>query len=61
MKFCVNEVEYDLGWGSRVLDTKEFDTLQEANDYIAEFNSQNTCDRVPDWYMVAVLAGDLYG
>lgn len=43
-------------WSGRKLDEiKEFDTLSQAEAFIAEFNAQNTSNTVPDWYMYAEL------
>lgn len=55
-KFKVHLVEYELGWGSRVDETKEFNTYKEAVDYINKFNSKNTAKVVPNWYMIAQAA-----
>ena len=45
--------EYERGWGSRVDEVKPFNTKEEASKYKEDFNSQNTADVAPDWYMVA--------
>ena len=50
-------IEHERGWGSRIDETKEFPTEQEAMDYVVEFNSKNIAQAVPDWYMVAEYAG----
>jgi len=47
-------MEYERGWGSRVDEVKEFDSELERDNFIEEFNSKNTEETVPDWYMVAV-------
>ena len=52
--FYVDVMEYERGWGSRVDETKSFATKDEADKFVNEFNSKNTDDHVPDWYMVAV-------
>jgi hypothetical protein len=52
-KFKVEIVESERGWGQRTDEIKEFDTYEEARDYIKEFNSKNTEESVPDWYMYA--------
>lgn len=44
--------------GSRVDDIEYYDTDADAKKRIEEFNSKNTKETVPDWYMVAVL-GDV--
>lgn len=53
MKYLVDIMEYERGWGSRLDETKSFDSKTEAEAYIKEFNSKNTETVVPDWYMVA--------
>ncbi len=55
-KIKVNIWEYERGWGSKVEDVLEFDTLEEAQTFIKDYNSKNTLDVVPDWYMTARLA-----
>ena len=52
-KFKVNIWEYERGWGSRIDERKEFDTKEEAEDFIVKYNSKNTEEVVPDWYMIA--------
>lgn len=52
-KWYVDLVEYERGWGSRVDETRVFDDYDEAKQFQEEFNSHNTEDEVPDWYMVA--------
>lgn len=52
-KYKVQIDEYERGWGSRLDEIKEFDTKEEADQFIIEFNSKNTDEKVPDWYMVA--------
>ncbi len=48
-------IESERGWGSRVDEVLEFDSKEEAEAYIKEFNSKNTASSVPDWYMYATL------
>lgn len=45
--------EFERGWGSRIDEVRCFETKQERDDFITEFNSRNTASTVPDWYMVA--------
>lgn len=52
-QFAVNIFEYERGWGSRLDEVKEFDTFEEAEKFIKDFNSKNTEPTAPDWYMVA--------
>lgn len=56
-KHLVTLIESESGWGQRVDEIKRFDTEQEATDFVKEFNSKNTADTAPDWYMVAVYSG----
>lgn len=51
----VEIIESERGWGSKVDETKEFNTLDEANIFIKEYNSKNTLDHTPNWYMYARL------
>lgn len=55
MKTKVEIIESERGWGQRVDDTKEFDTIAEAISYVNDFNKQNDKDIVPDWYMYAQI------
>ena len=49
----VNIMESERGWGSRLDEVREFETLELAEAFAEEFNSHNTEDKVPDWYMRA--------
>lgn len=51
--FKVQLVEYERGWGSRIVETLYFDTEKEAKDYVTKFNAKNTETSAPDWYMIA--------
>lgn len=52
-KYSVAFYEYERGWGSR-FDSEEFyETYEEAEKRMREFNSKNNQDSAPDWYMVA--------
>ena len=50
-------IEYERGWGSKVVDTLYFDNETEAREYVRKFNSKNTVKEVPDWYMIAEYCG----
>ena len=56
-KYYVNIYEFERGWGNRLEEVKEFDTEEEALDFVQEFNSVNDKPYVPDWYMVAEYCG----
>jgi hypothetical protein len=51
-------IESERGWGSKVEETKEFESRKEAEKFVAEYNEKNTEDYaktgiVPEWYMYA--------
>jgi len=47
--------EYERGWGNKVDAVKEFDTLEEAQEFCKDFNSVNDSEYAPDWYMAASI------
>lgn len=47
--------EFERGWGNKIDEIKEFDSLDLAVSFCAEFNKENNLDCVPDWYMVAEI------
>ena len=53
LKYRVEVVESERGWGCKVDSVEEFDTKEEAEAFIEKFNSYNTQEVVPDWYMYA--------
>lgn len=53
IKFKVEIIESERGWGMRLDEVKLFDDAQEAFDWVEEFNASNNKDETPDWYMVA--------
>lgn len=52
-KYRVDIIESERGWGSKVDEQKDFDTLAEATAFVTKFNSVNNEATVPDWYMYA--------
>lgn len=52
-KFKAAIFEYERGWGSKLDEVKEFDTVEERDNFVREYNSKNTETTVPDWYMTA--------
>lgn len=50
-------IESESGWGSRVDETLEFETKEERDRYVKEYNDKHNPPlpggRVPSWYMVA--------
>lgn len=49
----VEIIESESGWGQRIDEVKEFNTMEEAVNFVNEFNSYNKEEKVPDWYMYA--------
>ena len=60
VKVKVNIIESERGWGQRVDEVKEFDTLEEAEAFCTRFNAGNTANVTPDWYMRADIVNRLY-
>lgn len=54
-KVKVAIIESERGWGTKIDEIIEFNTLEEAEDFINEYNSVNNKEVVPDWYMYAKL------
>lgn len=54
-KVNVHIIESERGWGQRVDEVKEFDTLEQAEEFVKDFNAENDKDYVPDWYMYATI------
>lgn len=52
-KYRVEFWESERGWGRRLDYTKDYDSYEEAKKAQDDFNSRNTEDVVPDWYMFA--------
>lgn len=55
MKTKVIIREFERGWGNKIDEVKEFETLQEAKDFVTEFNSKNNLPYAPDYYMTAEI------
>lgn len=55
MKIKVLIREFERGWGNKIDEIKEFDTLQEAIDFCYTFNRENKLVVAPDWYMTAEI------
>lgn len=53
MSTTVEIVESERGWGSKVDELKTFDTKEEAEEFVKNYNSKNNKEKVPDWYMYA--------
>lgn len=60
VKYQVNMVESEAGWGSRIDEKKYFDEDQQAKDFVREYNQQyNNQSTVPDWYLKAEYVGEV--
>lgn len=53
MRFRVDIIESERGWGQKVDEQKFFTDANEAYLFVEEFNAKNDKDYVPDWYMYA--------
>lgn len=53
MQYQVNIIESEAGWGQKVDETRYFDTLDEAQQFVRRYNSYNDKPQVPAWYMYA--------
>lgn len=53
VKYRVDLIESERGWGSKIDESKYFDELPEAEAFVVEFNSANNELTAPDWYMYA--------
>ena len=51
-------IESEAGWGQRVDEVKEFDTMKEAEDFVTDFNKDNNAPVTPSWYMYAYIDKD---
>ena len=56
----VEIIESESGWGRKVVETKEFKTLKQAQKFVDKYNKPNVDDwnethTVPEWYMQAVI------
>ena len=55
--YRVDIMEYDRFMGSKLDETLYFDNEAEAREHVRNFNSLNTSQTIPDWYMVAEYCG----
>ena len=51
-------IESEKGWGQKVDEKRQFDTLEEAEEWIKNYNASNDELVTPDWYMFAILESD---
>jgi hypothetical protein len=50
-------IESEAGWGSKIDEIKYFPTEQEARSFVKDYNSLNTSQVTPSWYMFAEYVG----
>ena len=55
MTIKVAIIESEAGWGRKIDEIREFETMEEAEDFVDDFNSYNTATKAPDWYMIAEI------
>lgn len=56
----VNIIESERGWGSKVDETKYFDSEESARKFVKDYNDKhNPPGPTPDWYMIADYAGEV--
>lgn len=51
--FAVEIIESEAGWGQRLDEIKYFETYEEAEKFMKEYNRKNNLPEVPNWYMYA--------
>jgi len=54
MKFRVDIIESERGWGQKIDEQRYFDDANEAYEFVEKFNAKNNLPHVPDWYMYAM-------
>ena len=51
--FAIEIIESEAGWGQRLDETKYFETYEEAEKFMKDYNKENNLSKVPSWYMYA--------
>jgi hypothetical protein len=46
-------IESERGWGQKVDENRYFTTKEEADEFVKNYNKDNTSVSTPDWYMYA--------
>lgn len=52
--FKIAVLESERGWGSKIDDWMVCETREDCYRFREEFNSENTSETVPDWYMLCL-------
>ncbi len=53
----VDIIESESGWGSKIDETKYFDSEQAAKDFVESYNAKDDEPITPYWYMYAQYLG----
>lgn len=65
MSYRAYVIESEAGWGSKIDETLEFDTKEERDQWVNDYNAKYNPDmgkpghRTPAWYMIARAAEDM--
>lgn len=59
VKHRVDYIESERGWGTKVDDTKLFDTEEEARAEVKRCNKDLPTDHVPEYYYMAKYVGEV--
>lgn len=51
--FAVEIIESEAGWGQRLDAIQYFETYEEAEKFMKEYNKKNNLSKTPRWYMYA--------
>ena len=51
--WAVDIIESERGWGTKVDETKLFDSKESADAFVIAYNKDNIETTVPEWYMYA--------
>jgi hypothetical protein len=49
----VTVIESEAGWGQKVDEYRRFETKEEAEAWVKNYNAKNNLPQTPDWYMYA--------
>jgi hypothetical protein len=53
VKYRVDLIESERGWGQNLWDSEDFDSLEDAKKFTKEYNDRNNEVTVPDYYIYA--------
>ena len=45
--------EFERGWGNKICDNHDFNSLENAKEFQKDFNSLNNLSCAPDYYEIA--------